>query len=166
MSGDLILRDDGLHHGDRRYRCAIGSGGIVRDKREGDGGTPVGRFPLRYLYYRPDRLALPDTVLPSMALAPTDGWCDQPDDPRYNQQVATDYPGRHEALWRDDHLYDLIVVLGQNDRPPRPGLGSAIFLHVARPDYGSTAGCVAVSTSDLLAILKHYRAGQHLVVSP
>ncbi len=166
MRDDLIVRDGYLQHGAQRYRCAIGAGGVVRDKRESDGGTPVGRFLLRYLYYRPHRLALPTTVLPCLALTPEDGWCDQPDDPRYNQPVPRNYPGRHETLWREDHLYDLIVILGHNDRPARPGLGSAIFLHVAGPEYGPTEGCVAVSCPDLLAILEHYRPGQHLVVNP
>lgn len=165
MTDDLIVRDGWLDHIRRRYRCAIGRGGVVRDKREGDGGTPAGRFPLRYVYYRPDREVWPDTVLPCLALKPDDGWCDQPDDPWYNHPVPRSYPARHETLWRDDNLYDLIVVLGYNDRPARPGLGSAIFLHVAAPGFGPTQGCVAVAAPDLREILRYYRRGQHLIVS-
>lgn len=166
MTDDLFVRDGWLQHAERRYRCAVGRSGVVRRKREGDGGTPAGRFPLRYLYYRADREALPETVLPALALTPDDGWCDQPDDPRYNLPVPRSYPARHEALWRDDALYDLVVVLGYNDGPPRPGLGSAIFLHVASPTYSPTEGCVAVAAPDLREILRHYRRGQHLLVSP
>jgi L,D-peptidoglycan transpeptidase YkuD (ErfK/YbiS/YcfS/YnhG family) len=166
MSDDLIVRGGVLHHGERHYRCAVGHGGVRRDKREGDGATPVGRFPLRYVYYRPDREACPATVLPCLALTPDDGWCDQSSDPRYNQPVPRSYPARHEALWRDDHLYDLIVVLGHNDAPARPGFGSAVFLHVAAPDLSPTQGCVAVAIADLREILRHYQRGQHLVVNP
>ena len=108
---------------------------------------------MRRVLYRPDREARPATALPTMALDPADGWCDDLTDPAYNLPVRLPYPGRAEALWRGDGLYDLIVVLGWNDAPVVPGRGSAIFLHLARPDYGPTEGCIALARADLLMVL-------------
>lgn len=136
------------------HRCAVGPSGTTRDKREGDGATPVGCWPLRRLLYRADRLAAPVTRLPLQPLRESDGWCDDPADDNYNRPVTRPYPASHEALWRDDRVYDLIVVLGHNDDPPKPGAGSAIFLHVARADYAPTQGCVALRQDHLLAVLR------------
>ena len=137
----------------REAACALGRGGLRRDKREGDGATPVGRFALRRLFYRPDRLAAPVTRLPATPLTPAHGWCDDPAHPDYNREVRLPHPARCEALWRDESVYDLIVVLGHNDDPVVPGHGSAIFLHLARADYAPTEGCVALARDDLLALL-------------
>ncbi len=136
-------------------RCALGKGGVAAmgAKREGDGATPAGLWPLRRLFYRPDRLNAPRTRLPVTALEPSDGWCDAPGDAAYNQAVTLPYPASAEHLWRDDGVYDLIVVLGYNDAPVVTGCGSAIFLHVARPDYSPTEGCVALAEADLLEVL-------------
>ena len=123
------------------------------DKREGDGATPAGRFPLRRVLYRPDRLSTPATPLPVAPLTPEDGWCDDPADPQYNRPVRLPYAGRHEELWRADTLYDVIVVVGHNDAPVIAGMGSAIFMHVASADYRPTQGCVALARQDLLDIL-------------
>ena len=139
--------------GARRYRCAIGRGGIRQDKHEGDGATPAGTWPLREVFYRADQLAPPLTRLPVRALRPDDGWCDAPGDPQYNRNVRLPYSASAEALWRSDRLYDLIVVVGYNDEPVVPGAGSAIFLHIARTGYRPTAGCVAFSRTNLLKIL-------------
>jgi L,D-peptidoglycan transpeptidase YkuD (ErfK/YbiS/YcfS/YnhG family) len=136
-------------------RCAVGAGGIGIKLREGDMITPVGRWPLRRILFRQDRLARPRADLPVSAIAPDDGWCDAPDDPNYNRLVKLPYPASVEELWRSDALYDLVVVLGFNDAPVVPGKGSAIFLHVASPGYGSTAGCVALAREDLLDALVH-----------
>jgi L,D-peptidoglycan transpeptidase YkuD (ErfK/YbiS/YcfS/YnhG family) len=146
-------------------RCALGRGGVVRDKREGDGATPAGCFPLRRVLFRPDRVARPRTSLPVQAIAAHDGWCDDPGDALYNRPVRLPYPARHERLWRDDGLYDLVVVLGYNDDPARPGLGSAIFLHAARSDFAPTEGCVAVALADLVALLEECDARTRLCVS-
>jgi L,D-peptidoglycan transpeptidase YkuD (ErfK/YbiS/YcfS/YnhG family) len=146
------------------FRCALGPAGPRRDKREGDGATPVGRFALRRVLYRPDRLGAPATALPVQALTPADGWCDDPADPAYNQPVRLPYAARHEKLWRDDAVYDVIVVIGHNDAPPVAGQGSAVFLHVARPGYTPTEGCVALALPDLLAVLAQARPGDALVV--
>lgn len=133
--------------------CVLGRGGIRRDKREGDGATPVGEFPLRRVLWRADRLERPETILPCQPIAPDDGWCDESADPAYNRPVRHPYPASAEHLWRDDPLYDVIVVIGHNDDPVVPGMGSAVFLHVARADGGPTAGCVAFARADLLRLL-------------
>lgn len=136
-------------------RCVLGKGGVrpAADKQEGDGASPLGVWPIRRVLYRPDRLSAPKTALPVAALAPDDGWCDAPTDPAYNLQVKRPYPASHEALWRDDHVYDVIVVLGHNDNPVVPNAGSAIFWHLARPDWRPTEGCVAVTLETMLAAL-------------
>lgn len=139
----------------RTYRCALGKGGLTRDKREGDGATPIGTWPLRRVLYRPDRLAAPTTAgLPVAALDPADGWCDAPEHPAYNRPVRLPFEASHETMWRDDPLYDVVVVLGHNDAPPVPGAGSAIFLHVARPAFEGTEGCIALALPDLLDVLE------------
>ncbi|MHA1567223.1 MAG: L,D-transpeptidase family protein [Alphaproteobacteria bacterium] len=149
----IVLTPKRVAWGDRQFTCAIGRTGHTTQKHEGDGATPVGGFPFRRLLYRPDRLPPPATLLPKIPMTPDDGWCDAPGDPNYNRPVSLPYPASAERLWRDDHLYDLIVVLGHNDDPPVSGLGSAIFLHVASPGYGPTQGCVALSRVDLLAVI-------------
>jgi L,D-peptidoglycan transpeptidase YkuD (ErfK/YbiS/YcfS/YnhG family) len=158
--GELIVSADGYARwGRRRMRCAIGSGGIVRDKREGDGGTPAGTWPMREVLFRADRLPEIVTPLPTRELSPNDGWCDDPYDPAYNRLVALPYRAHCEQLWLEDRVYDVIVPLGYNDDPVAPDRGSAIFLHVARPDFAPTAGCVALALPDLLALLRELRPG-------
>lgn len=140
--------------GERVRSCALGRGGLVREKREGDGGTPIGRFPLRRLFYRPDREFAPATGLPVLPLAEDLGWCDDPaESGHYNRLVRLPFGPSHERMWRDDALYDLVVEIGYNDAPPVPGRGSAIFLHLARPGWQPTEGCVAMERDDLLAVL-------------
>jgi len=134
-------------------KCALGRNGIVADKSEGDGGTPTGVLPLRQVFYRADRLDPPNTPLPLVRLEPDDGWCDDPADYAYNTHVKLPYPASCEELWRDDHLYDVIVVLGYNDDPVVTGRGSAIFLHVACSSFRPTEGCVALVLEDLLNLL-------------
>ena len=148
-----------------RFRCALGKGGVTADKREGDGATPIGRFPLRQLLYRPDKLSAPACKLIRGAIAPDDGWCDDPAHPDYNKAVRLPHPARCEKMWRDDDCYDLVVPLGYNDAPPVPGLGSAIFLHVARPGYSPTEGCVALDRDDLLTLLGKLPADVEMVIA-
>lgn len=148
----LIAPDTLLADG-QRYRCTIGRGGVVANKCEGDLGTPRGRFPLRQCFWRPDRLSAPKTQLPLTALTPQDGWCDDPAHPAYNTQVQLPFAASHEKLWREDHVYDLIIPMGYNDGPITPGKGSAIFMHCMRPDGVGTEGCIALQRDDLLTLL-------------
>jgi L,D-peptidoglycan transpeptidase YkuD (ErfK/YbiS/YcfS/YnhG family) len=133
--------------------CAVGRAGIGEKTTEGDGITPVGTWPLRRVLYRADRLAPPKTGLQLAAISANDGWCDAPDDHNYNLPVKLPYPASAERLWRDDALYDIVVVVGFNDTPIIPAKGSAIFLHVAAMDFAPTEGCVALDKADLLQLL-------------
>lgn len=164
---DISVSVEGVRMPDgRTFRCALGRGGITHNKTEGDGATPAGSWPIRSLYYRSDRIDPPETQLPTQAIQEDDGWVDQPDHPEYNKPVKLPLPEgiSHERLWRDDHLYDLVVVLGYNDNPMVPGKGSAIFMHVARPDYDPTAGCISLSLNDLQQIIKDLAPGDRIVV--
>ena len=154
---DLLVTTDGTAHwGTRRMCCALGRSGIARDKREADGATPAGTHSLLRVLYRSDRIVPPNTDLALAALLPDHGWCDAPEDASYNQQVRLPHGASCEALWRDDRVYDLIVVTDFNTMPVIPYIGSAIFLHVARPGYEPTEGCIAFALEDLRLVVKEW----------
>ena len=146
-------------------RCGLGSGGLTYRKREGDGATPIGRWPILRVLYRPDRRHgfYGGETGGAQPLHRQDGWCDATGDRNYNRPVQHPYPASAEALWRDDHLYDVIVVLGHNHVPRVQHHGSAIFMHLARDaDDGAlapTAGCVALRRRDLAVVLARLRPG-------
>jgi L,D-peptidoglycan transpeptidase YkuD (ErfK/YbiS/YcfS/YnhG family) len=144
--------------------CAFGRAGVKRRKREGDGATPSGRFRLVAVFYRPDRVRRPATALPVQPIRPNSGWCDDPADHRYNRPVRLPHPASHERLWRDDQLYDYVVVLDHNLATPKPGFGSAIFLHVAAPSFTPTAGCVAITPEAMRRLLARVGPRTILVV--
>lgn len=132
---------------------ALGRGGILANKREGDGGTPRGTFhPLR-LWWRPDRGPRPRTHLPIRIIGPDDAWCEDPKSRHYNRPIHRSSAGEGDRLMRDDHLYDLIVEIDHNTRPRIAGRGSAVFLHLARDNFGPTAGCVAMTRGNLQRLL-------------
>lgn len=152
----------------RRYRCAVGRTGITTAKTEGDGASPAGAYRLIHVRYRPDRAAAPDTRLGSAVLSREDGWCDDPGHADYNRAVSLPHPARCETLWRDDGLYDIVVITDHNSDPVVTGDGSGIFVHVAGgPDYPPTRGCVAFAAADLIEILKIWNPEEdRLVIRP
>lgn len=164
---DIIVSSSGtLQCGDKTYRCALGKGGVRTDKKEGDGATPVGCFQLREVLYRADKVSPPTTSLPTSSIQQHDGWCDDPNDPSYNRKIVLPYAGRSERLWRDDSLYDLVVVLGYNDDPVIPNKGSAIFMHVASTDYSPTEGCIALARTDLTQLLGGISQETRVCITP
>lgn len=138
-----------LTAGPFRIPCALGPAGLVRIKREGDGGTPFGRFRLLWGYYRPDRKRPSAGGVPLKAMRRDQGWCEDPSSPRYNRPVRLPAPDVTDRMWRADHLYDLTFVLDQNFSTRAKGAGSAIFFHLAREGLAPTAGCVAISARDM-----------------
>jgi L,D-peptidoglycan transpeptidase YkuD (ErfK/YbiS/YcfS/YnhG family) len=149
----LVRYDGSLIWRGQTLRCALGKAGVRTEKQEGDGATPAGLLPVRRILYRADRVPPPRCALPVEPIAPHDGWCDDPAHREYNRFVRLPHEARCEELWRRDEIYDIVAVLGWNDQPVIKQRGSAIFLHVARPDYAPTEGCVALALPDLSLIL-------------
>ena len=144
--------------------AAIGKTGITHRKREGDGASPVGCFDLKPGFFRGDRLTRPMGAPALQSLRRSQGWCDDPASQRYNRPVQAGAAVRHERLWREDKVYDIIVPTSHNERPRVLGAGSAIFLHLARPGYGGTEGCVAVSLADLRRLLPRLARNTRLLI--
>jgi len=132
---------------------ALGRGGIRANKREGDGGTPRGKFNLVRLWWRADRHPRPRTLLPARGISRDVAWCEEPHDRRYNRPFRRTANTPSDRLWRDDHLYDFIIEIDHNTRPRVAGRGSAVFIHVARPGFRPTAGCVAMTLPRLRWLL-------------
>ena len=143
---------------------ALGRGGIRADKREGDGGTPHGRFrPLR-LWWRADRLPRPASLLPARRIGRDDAWCEDPADRRYNRSFRRSANEPGDRLRRDDDLYDMVIEIDHNTRPRVAGRGSAVFIHVARPGFAPTAGCVALELNSLRRLLARVGPRTRIVV--
>ncbi len=162
-----VMRKPGARHdgllvlGQLTLRCQLGRSSVTHLKREGDGATPAAGMELVSLLYRADRLARPPGWFGrhAEAIQPGDGWCDDVGDGRYNRLVSLPVAASHERLWRDDGVYDVLGVLDWNIRPRSIGRGSAIFLHLARPDGGPTAGCIALSPHDMRLLPMRLRPG-------
>lgn len=157
-----------FHINNKIYQCAWGQNGVNVSKREGDNTTPQGKFKLREIYYRFDRI--PDytikTNLPTHPIKRIDAWCDDPNLHEYNSYITLPHTGSYERLWREDALYDIVIVIGYNDRPTLRHKGSAIFLHVAANNYKPTKGCIALAKKDLIELLPYFSKDTILEVKP
>lgn len=153
-----------LHAGQTVITCAIGAAGISNRKREGDQASPAGYFRLIEGFFKPSVGRRPRASLPFFPINRTLGWCDDPNSGNYNRLVHLPIAARHENLWRDDGLYDLVIVLDYNILPRRKGAGSAIFLHCARSDIAPTEGCIALRREDLRKLLPRLARDAVLIV--
>ena len=153
-----------LTAGGQTIPVALGRGGIIANKREGDGGTPKGTFRPRRLWWRADRHKRPQTFLPARAIRPEDAWCEDPNSRHYNQPVRLDRDHSGDRLKRDDHLYDFIVEIDHNTSPRIAGRGSAVFLHLARENFSPTAGCVSMTKSAMLRLLRRLGPQTRIVI--
>lgn len=160
----LLAKSDAATTGFLTYKnlhfpAALGKRGVRARKKEGDGTTPMGAWNCTKVYYRPDRVRRPATTLVAEPIRRDFGWCDAPGDRNYNRKVTMPYSASAESLWRDDHLYDVIVILDYNTKPRSRSRGSAIFLHVARPSLAPTEGCIAMKREHLLRLLRMLSPG-------
>ncbi len=170
-ANDIIVTYTGgyscsLLYKNKTYRCALGKNGVNIDKKEGDGTTPLGRFPLRQVFYREDRIGNP-TFLPAFTnrtiTLSNYGWCDDSSSIYYNQFVYLPFSPSHEDLYLSSDVYDIFAVVGYNDAPIVPYKGSAIFFHVTS-SYGGTAGCIAMGIDDLVEVLGGLEENSYIVI--
>ena len=150
---NLLVQNNYLHSDLGRFACAIGRAGLTTNKIEGDHKTPVGEFKFKKIYYRKDKLGEMIFQIPFAIIAENDGWCDDPKSKLYNQHVQFPFDSSAEKLFRDDDLYDIICVLNYNTNPIVPGKGSAIFLHICKPNFAGTEGCVAIEKKNILKLV-------------
>jgi L,D-peptidoglycan transpeptidase YkuD (ErfK/YbiS/YcfS/YnhG family) len=143
---------------------ALGRGGIRANKREGDGGTPRGVFHPRKLWWRADRHTRPRTFIAAHAIRPEDAWCEDPDDRQYNRPIRLTREEAGDRLTRKDHLYDFIVEIDHNTSPRVAGRGSAVFLHLARENFGPTAGCVSMTQGAMRHLLRRLGRKTKIVI--
>ena len=153
-----------LTAGAQTIPVALGRGGILANKREGDGATPKGTFRPRRVWWRADRHTRPQTLLPVRAIRPEDAWCEDPASRHYNQPTRLQRDRGGDRLTRDDRLYDFIVEIDHNRRPRIAGRGSAVFLHLARENFAPTAGCVSMTRSAMLRLLARLGPETRIVI--
>jgi L,D-peptidoglycan transpeptidase YkuD (ErfK/YbiS/YcfS/YnhG family) len=153
-----------LKLGQVSFPCLLGKMGQTNRKREGDGKSPIGKWKLEQLYYRPDTMARPRTAISCRPMEPRDGWCDAVGHGSYNRYVALPFTASHEKLWRNDQAYDLILTTNHNQRPRKQGSGSAIFLHVINKGANGTEGCIALSERHLRQVLSRCSRKTYLVI--
>lgn len=159
---NLIIRNHQAFIED--YSCPVffGKNGFTTDKKEGDLKTPIGTFHLGPLYYRADRLSTPKTQLKCLEITPRMGWCDDPLSPFYNRLIELPFASSHEELWREDHLYDIVIEIKYNQNPVIPEKGSAIFIHLKRKDF--TAGCLSFHPKDLITLLEYLSPDSNVII--
>lgn len=162
---DVFVEKSGfISCGKYRWQCALGRKGIGQKNTEGDGLTPRGTHKFGRIFWRQDRIQNIKTVLATLPLNKTMGWCDDPDQEDYNTLITLPHAGNFEELWRQDSVYDVIVELLYNTNPIISGRGSAIFMHIARPDFNPTEGCITLKQNDLLELLTMLNENSMLIV--
>ena len=150
----ILIKNKKLFFNNYKVKCSIGKRGIGIKKREGDQITPKGKFKVKYILYRKDRVSNLKTKLTKLIIRKNMGWCDDPKSKSYNKLVRSPFKYNFEKLYKTNNTYDIILVLNFNLNPIRRNKGSAIFIHVAKKNYNKTNGCIAVSKKDLKEILK------------
>jgi L,D-peptidoglycan transpeptidase YkuD (ErfK/YbiS/YcfS/YnhG family) len=137
---------------DFKLRCCVGKKSLNFNKKEGDYSTPKGLFSLRKLYFRKDRVGIPNCKINKKIIKKNMAWCDDPNHKKYNEEIKTKNKNLKESLYRNDFKYDYIISINHNERKPS-GKGSAIFIHLT-DNYKPTAGCVALKKKDFEILIK------------
>ena len=161
----IIVKKSGyLNYKNFKFRCALGKNGIKKKVKEGDFITPKGKYKLIKIYYRADRIKKINSPLKKIKLKKNMGWCDDVNSKYYNKQIKINDKISHEKLYRNDNVYDIIVVLNYNLNPIIKGKGSAIFLHVAKKNYSKTQGCIALKRNELLNLVSKIRKNTQIKI--
>lgn len=143
-----------IHVDQSHFHCKIGRKGISARKVEGDGKTPAGIWHMAYFLYRADKIVKPVSFLPGFKISKSDSWCDSPQSQSYNKPLAFTDQGSKEALWREDDLYDVVIVLDHNAAPRIKNKGSAVFFHIKNNKTEYTEGCIALDKPSILHLLR------------
>jgi L,D-peptidoglycan transpeptidase YkuD (ErfK/YbiS/YcfS/YnhG family) len=162
----IIVKKSGyLKYKNLKFRCALGKGGVKKKTMEGDNITPKGIFKIIKIYYRPDKIKKIKTLIKKIKIKKNMGWCDDPNSRFYNKLINLPTKYSHEKLYRNDRLYDLIVVLSYNTNPIIKNRGSAIFMHIAKNSYKKTKGCIALKKEHLIKIISKIKKNTKIKIN-
>ena len=150
----ILIKNKYLTFDNYRIKCALGKRGISKKRKEGDFITPIGRYKIKIILYRKDRVKNLKTSLKKLPIHKKLGWCDDPNSRSYNKLIKHPFNFSAEKLYRRDNIYDIILVLSYNMNPIKKNKGSAIFIHIAKKNFNSTQGCIAIRKNELLKIIK------------
>jgi L,D-peptidoglycan transpeptidase YkuD (ErfK/YbiS/YcfS/YnhG family) len=154
----IIVKKNGyLKYKNLKFRCALGKGGIKKKIKEGDDITPKGIFSITRIFYRQDKIKKIITKVKKIKIKKNMGWCDDSQSPFYNKQVKLPNRFGYEKLYREDNLYDIILILNYNTKPVIKNKGSAIFVHVGNKFYKKTRGCVALKKDHLIKLISQIK---------
>ena len=161
---NLLVKNNNLFANSSKLRCAIGRNGLTTNKKEGDLSTPIGIFKFNKIYYRADKLGKIDFKIESSIIQKNDGWCDDPESNLYNKHIQFPFNESAEHLYRNDYIYDIVCVINYNTSPIMPNKGSAIFLHIAKPNFEGTEGCIAIEKEALLEIATQITNDSEIII--
>jgi L,D-peptidoglycan transpeptidase YkuD (ErfK/YbiS/YcfS/YnhG family) len=162
----IIVKKTGyLQYKNLKFRCALGKAGIKKKEKEGDNVTPRGIFKITSMYYRSDRIKNIITIVKKIKITKKIGWCDDTNSLFYNQQISLPTKFSHEKLYRNDNLYDLVLVINYNTKPIIRNKGSAIFIHIAKKNYKKTKGCIALKKKHLIELISKIKKNTKIKIN-
>ena len=161
---NIKLKGKYLYYLKYKIKCSIGKEGITRNKKEGDLKTPKGKFKLKLIFYRKDKIKILKTSLKKIAIQKNMGWCDDIKSKKYNKLISFPFKYSAEKLWREDNIYDVAIVLNYNLNPVKKNKGSAIFLHIAKKNYIPTKGCIAINRKDMLSLIANLKINSAIII--
>jgi L,D-peptidoglycan transpeptidase YkuD (ErfK/YbiS/YcfS/YnhG family) len=161
---NIKLKGKYLYYLNNKIKCSIGKNGTTKYKREGDFKTPRGIFNLKKIFYRKDRIKFFSTSLKKKCIKKNTGWCNDINSEYYNKEIKFPFKGSAEKLWRNDNVYDIIIILNYNLNPVIKKKGSAIFLHICKKNYTSTQGCVAINKKDMMNLITNIKKNSKLII--
>ena len=150
----IVINKKYLTYENYKVKCALGKRGIAFKRKEGDFVTPKGKYKIKYILYRKDRIKKIDSKIKKIAIKKNMGWCNDPKSNNYNRLIKLPSAYNFEKLFKNNNTYDILIVLDYNMNPTIKNKGSAIFIHVAKKNYKKTEGCIALKKNDLLKIIK------------
>ena len=158
----ILINKKNLTFNNYKAKCAIGKRGIGLKRKEGDLITPKGKYKIKYILYRKDRVKNIQSKIKKVSIKKNMGWCDDPKSKNYNKLVKSPYAYSYEKLYKKENTYDIILVLNYNMNPVKRNKGSAIFIHVAKNNFKPTKGCVALKKKELLKIIKDLKSNTEI----
>ena len=161
---NIKLKGKYLYYLKYKIKCSIGKEGITRNKKEGDLKTPKGKFKLKLIFYRKDKIKILKTSLKKIAIQKNMGWCDDIKSKKYNKLISFPFKYSAEKLWRKDNIYDVAIVLNYNLNPVKKNKGSAIFLHITKKNYSPTRGCIAINEKDMLNLTTNLKKNSAIII--